>query len=99
MIAIQSSCTVLYPIIWLMFVFHSGNFDDALAIMESIEQHTPDNMCVMNHKLNLLRRHGDDLEDIYKQYISNDKLSVESVQLLTSKYVRYIHKVRNTATS
>jgi len=70
-----------------------GNFAEALAVMDGIESRAPLNMCVLNHKLNLLRRHGDDLTELYRKYIANKKLSVDCSVLLTCKFARYLHKV------
>lgn len=70
-----------------------GNFDAAKEVIENIEVQAPDNMCVINHKLNLFRRHGLDLTDLYQQYIEHKSLSSESIQLLISKFARYLHKV------
>ena len=50
-------------------------------------------MCVINHKLNLQRRHGDDLCDLFTSYIDHKSLSPESIRLLKSKYARYLLKV------
>lgn len=73
----------------------AGNFDEALAVISNIEMQTTDNMCVLNHKLNLLRRHGDDLNDLFTSYIDKKELNADCVKLLTSKYSRYLLKVHS----
>ena len=50
-------------------------------------------MSVINHKLNMIRRHGDDLCDLYKSYMKNQKIGTDSVKLLMSKFARYLAKV------
>ena len=84
-----------YSLNWL-FLYHflpSGNYEEALSVITNIEQQAPDNMCVINHKLNMIRRHGDDLCDLYKSYMKNQKIGTDSVKLLMSKFARYLAKV------
>ena len=80
----------------MTFLYHflpSGNYEEALSVITNIEQQAPDNMCVSNHKLNMIRRHGDDLCDLYKSYMKNQKIGTDSVKLLMSKFARYLAKV------
>ncbi|KAF6038686.1 hypothetical protein EB796_003015 [Bugula neritina] len=84
-------------ITWAFYEERQGNFDEALAVISNIEMQTTDNMCVLNHKLNLLRRHGDDLNDLFTSYIDKKELNADCVKLLTSKYSRYLLKIKGDA--
>ena len=79
--------------VYNVFVIPSGKYEEALSVITNIEQQAPDNMCVINHKLNMIRRHGDDLCDLYKSYMKNQKIGTDSVKLLMSKFARYLAKV------
>ncbi|XP_067938391.1 pre-mRNA-processing factor 39-like [Watersipora subatra] len=81
-------------ITWAFYEERQGEYEQALAVISNIELQTPDNMCVLNHKLNLLRRHGDDLCDLFNSYITCKGLGAESVKLLISKYARYLLKIK-----
>ena len=87
-------CGILINLTFLYHFLPSGNYEEALSVITNIEQQAPDNMCVINHKLNMIRRHGDDLCDLYKSYMKNQKIGTDSVKLLMSKFARYLAKVR-----
>lgn len=41
----------------------------------------------------MIRRHGDDLADLFTSYMKNEKIGADSSKLLLSKYARYLAKV------
>ena len=90
---------ILINLTFLHRFLPSGNYEEALSVITNIEQQAPDNMCVINHKLNMIRRHGDDLCDLYKSYMKNQKIGTDSIKLLMSKFARYLAKVCTDKTS
>jgi len=81
-------------ITWAFYEERQGNYEAALSVITNIEQQAPHNMCIINHKLNMIRRHGDDLADLFTSYMKNEKIGADSSKLLLSKYARYLAKIK-----
>lgn len=75
---------------WSAFEEMQGDFDRAVAILQTIEKEHPKLMSLVGRRINVERRHGniDTVHSLYKDYIKNAKTEFRSDWCI--KYARFL---------